>query len=72
MTSAAVHSKGMIMLLMIHCLLLFLLCVCVGGGEGGVGSLFILSSFAIILPRKRELVLLYLCSPCHVTVCSSF
>ena len=67
MASAAVHSKTVVLLLIIHCLVLLLLFV---------GLLCIhsccASSFAIISLGKREMVtLLLLFSWCHVTVIRS-
>ena len=67
----AVHSKA-VALLLIGCLLLplfvwvFLLGLCIVINY----LLSVLSSFAVILLRKRELVVLYLLSSCcHVAVC---
>ena len=59
MASAAVHSKAVIMLLLIHCLLLLPLGV---GGGVCVVVFGVLPCLTIILLRKRELVaLLLLC-----------
>ena len=72
MTSAAVRSKAMILLLMIHCLLLLPLCrgfmfECKGFMLDPRFVLSVFTSSAIILLRKRELVaLLELCSNFHV------
>ena len=72
MTSAAVRSKAMILLLMIHCLLLLPLCrgfmfKCKSFVLDPCFVLSVFTSFAITLLRKRELVaLLKLCSYFHV------
>ena len=67
--NAAVRSKAVVLSLWKYCLMYFLLFV--GGGRVlcWYALLCVLSSFAIILKRKRELVvLLYLSFKCRVTV----
>ena len=71
-TWVAVHSKAAVMLLLIYCLCIShcLWGFCVGCSFGmHYALLYVLSSFAIILTRKRELVALLLLSfGCLVTV----
>ena len=67
-----VHSKAKALLLLIHCLLLPLfVCFFLFGPCIVINALLrVLSSFAAILLRKRELVVLHLLSSCcHVAVC---
>ena len=65
-TYASVRSKAVVLLLLIRCLLGFFVCLCFSMHY--IVSLKV-SSFAIILKRKRELVALLLLSyECLVTV----
>ena len=52
---SAVCSKAVVLLLMLHCLMFLLLFV---GGSVFGALLSVLSSFAIVLTRKRELAAL--------------
>ena len=59
------HSKALILLLFIHCLLLLLLhvgvlcCVVLKLGSLFCGVICVISSFAIIWLRKRELAVVF-------------
>ena len=59
MASAAVRSKAVVLLLLIHCLLF----AHIAGGDFVLDAVFcVFSSFAVISLRKRELVALLLLS----------